>query len=240
MSHSPLSELTRERLMRASTASVTTELMALGFRNCHLHGLTALNPGAGRLVGEAFTMRSIPAREDIDVLDIFKDPAHPQRRAIEVAPAGSVLVVDSREQTRAASLGHILATRARVRGLAGIVTDGSVRDAIGFEQLDLPTFSAGASPTTNLAIHHVVDMDLPIACAGVPIFPGDIMMGDRDGVICIPRSVADEVAEKAADREDFEDFILEKIEAGAPLPGTYPPSDEVLDEYRRRTGEAPQ
>lgn len=226
-----LSEGAFQALMHVSTATITTQLMAHGLRNTHLHGLTPLNPNRERMVGPAFTLRSIPAREDIDVLTIFADYDHPQRKAVESVPPGAVMVIDSRGQTRAASLGHILATRLKMRGIGGIVTDGSVRDAVGFNSLDLPSFSAGASPTTNLAMHHVVDMELPIACAEVAIYPGDIMVGDRDGVVCIPRHLAEEVAAAAAEQERLEEFILKKIEDGHGLRGVYPPGPEILTEY---------
>jgi len=176
-------------------------------------------------------MRCIPSREDIDVPSVFQDYDHPQRKAVESVGPGQVLVVDARGKKRAASLGHILATRLRARGAAGIVTDGSVRDMAGFEKLDLPTFSAGASPTTNLAQHHVVDFQLPIACAEVAVYPGDIMVGDRDGVICIPRYLVDEVARDALEQEKLEEFILARVEAGRPLRGTYPPDAQTMQAY---------
>jgi regulator of RNase E activity RraA len=162
---------------------------------------------------------------------VFRDYDHPHRKAIESLQPGQVLVVDARRLTRAASLGHILATRARARGAAGIVTDGSVRDMTGFEALDMPTFSAGASPTTNLALHHVVDMQVPIGCAEVPVYPGDVMVGDRDGVICIPRHLAEEVAAAAAEQEHLEDFILELVQSGRPLRGVYPPDEQTMNAY---------
>jgi regulator of RNase E activity RraA len=149
-------------------------------------------------------------------------------------PPGAVLVVDARRQTRAASLGHILATRLLRRGVAGFVTDGSVRDSEGFAELELPTFAAGAAATTNLAQHHAVDLNVPIGCAEVPVYPGDIMVGDRDGVVCIPRHLAAEVATAAVEQEKLEEFVLRKIESGAPLRGTYPPDETTLAEYRSR------
>ncbi|QUL77868.1 ribonuclease activity regulator RraA [Brevibacterium sp. SMBL_HHYL_HB1] len=228
----PLSESAREAFKHVSTATLTTQLFGRGLRNSHLEGLRALNPANQRMVGEAFTLRSIPAREDIDVLEIFQDYDHPQRKAVESVPAGSVLVVDSRGKTRAASLGHILATRLKTRGAAGIVTDGTVRDAEGFENLDLPTLAKGAAASTNLAIHHVVDMQVPIGCAEVAVYPGDIIVGDRDGVVCVPRHLAEEVAAEALEQEKLEAFILEKIEAGNPLRGTYPPDQNTMQEYR--------
>lgn len=226
-----LSPAAREALNYVSTATISTQLMHHGLRNVALEGLSFSNPARQRLVGEAFTMRCIPAREDIDVLSVFKDYDHPQRKAIETVGPGSVLVIDARRQTRAASIGHILTTRLRERGAAGLVTDGTVRDMAGFEALDLPTFTAGASPTTHLAQHHVVDMQLPIGCANVPVYPGDIMVGDRDGVVCIPRHLAEEVALAAMEQERLEEFILLRMENGYSLRGTYPPNEETLKAY---------
>lgn len=236
-SEPPLEAATLEALASVSTATVTTQLMARGLRNTFLQGLTALNPARRRMVGEAFTLRCIPAREDLDVLSVYQDYDHPQRRAVESVPPGGVLVIDCRGQTRAASLGNILATRLLRRGAAGIVTDGAVRDSEGFASLDLPTFAAGAAATTNLAQHHVVDMQLPIGCAEVPVYPGDIMLGDADGVVCIPRHLVAEVAAAAVEQERVEEFVQARIEAGAPLRGTYPPDERMLEEYRRSTGD---
>lgn len=228
---SVLSEEALRALHHVSTATLTTQLFARGLRNTFLEGLSALNRSEQRLVGPAYTMRCIPSREDLDPLNVFDDYDHPQRKGVESVPTGAVLVIDARRRTRAASLGHILATRLKVRGAAGIVTDGTVRDAIGFESLALPVFSAGASPTTNLAVHHVVDLDVPIGCAEVPVYPGDIMVGDRDGVICIPAELAEEVALAAMKQEGLEKFILRLIEEGKPLRGTYPADEKTLAEY---------
>ncbi|BCW42815.1 ribonuclease activity regulator RraA (plasmid) [Arthrobacter sp. StoSoilB3] len=226
-----LSQEAREALLQVSTATITTQLMSRGLQNAYLEGLQASNPKHNRMVGEAFTLRYIPAREDLDGLEVFQDYDHPQRKAVESVPPGAVLVIDSRGQKRAASLGHILATRLKVRGAAGIVTDGTVRDMQGFEELELPAFSAGPAPTTNLAVHHAVDMQLPIGCAEVAVYPGDIIVGDRDGVVCIPRHLAEEVAAAALEQERLEEFILEQIENGQPLRGTYPPNAATLAAY---------
>lgn len=224
---------TRTRLEAVSTATITTQLMDRGLRSAHLSGPRPLNPAQPRMVGTAFTLRYIPAREDLDVLGVFADYDHPQRRAIETAPPGSVLVIDSRGQTRAASLGHILATRFDRRGGAGIVTDGAVRDLAGFRGLAMPTFATGASPTTNLAQHHAVDLDVPIGCGEVAVYPGDVLVGDDDGVVCIPTHLADEVARDAVEQERLEDFILARIESGSPLRGTYPPDAATRGEFER-------
>jgi regulator of RNase E activity RraA len=221
---------TRELLSQASTATITTQLLARGLRNTFLHGIKPLNNR--RLIGPAFTLRYIPAREDIDVLEVFKDYEHPQRKAIESVPDGHVLVMDCRGQTRAASAGNILATRLQVRGAAGLVTDGTLRDTPEIAQLALPVFSQGASPLTNLAQHHAVDMQIPIGCAEVAVYPGDIMVGDEEGVVCIPAHLADEIAEPAAAQEALERKILQDIQDGRPLKGTYPPDEETLARYR--------
>lgn len=222
---------TRELLSQASTATISTQLLARGLRNTFLHGVKPLRPGT-RLIGPAFTLRYIPAREDIDVLEVYKDYDHPQRKAIETVPPGHVLVMDCRGQTRAASAGNILATRLQVRGAAGLITDGTLRDTPEIAQLTLPVYAAGASPLTNLAQHHAVDMQLPIGCAEVPVYPGDIMVGDEEGVVCIPALLADEIAQPAAAQEDLERFVLQQIQEGRPLRGTYPPDEETLKRYR--------
>jgi regulator of RNase E activity RraA len=189
------------------------------------------------MVGEAFTLRYIPGREDLDVLSAFDDYDHPQRLAVESAPAGSVLVMDCRGQTRAASLGHILATRLQVRGVSGVVTDGAVRDSAGIRSMTMPVFAAAAAATTNLAQHHAVEMQVPIGCSEVSVYPGDIMVGDEDGVICVPRSIAAEVAQDALRQEHLEEFILSKVAAGSPLRGTYPPDSATRREYQSQAYE---
>jgi regulator of RNase E activity RraA len=229
----PISAATIEALRSVSTATLTTQLFARGLRNTLLHGLNLLHPARQRMVGEAFTLRYIPAREDLDLLSVFRDYDHPQRKAVESVTAGQVLVIDSRSRSRAASLGNILATRLAQRGCAGVVTDGSVRDADGFAKLDLPTFATGACATTNLALHHAVDMQVPIGCAEVAVYPGDIMVGDADGVVCIPRHLAAEVADAAVEQERMEQYILSLVEAGTPLRGTYPADESTVAGYRR-------
>jgi regulator of RNase E activity RraA len=229
----PLLPDTLDLLRQASTATVTTQLFQRGLRNMFLNGLEPLNPDHCRFVGEAVTLRNIPMREDLDTLDIFKNPETPQRKAVETVGPGQVLVQDCRGDTRAASGGNILMTRMRMRGAAGVVTDGAVRDSPDIARQPFPVFVKGRSATLNLAVHHAVDINVPIACAGVPVFPGDIIMGDEEGVVVIPRHLADEIARPAAEQEDLERFILEKVEGGAALPGTYPPNEATRAEYER-------
>lgn len=220
---------TLELLKSVSTATITTQLLSRGLRNVFLHGVKPLNDLP--MAGPAFTLRYIPAREDIDTLDVFKDYDHPQRKAVEDVPPGYVLVMDCRGQTRAASAGGILATRLNARRAAGLVTDGSLRDTPEFAKLGLPTFSAGASPVTNLVQHHATDINVPIGCAEVAIYPGDIMVGDAEGVVCIPQHLAAEVAEASREQEKLERFIQYEISNGAPLRGTYPPDEDTLRRY---------
>ncbi len=220
-------------LHRTSAATLTTKLFARGLRNTFLHGLAPLRPLERSLVGEAFTLRYIPAREDLDILSAFEDYDHPQRAAIEQTPPGAILVMDCRGDDRAASAGHILMTRLHRRGAAGMITDGSVRDSGSIAAMDdFPVFVKSRSAMTNLALHHAVDLNVPIACAGVPVYPGDVLVGDDDGVVCVPRHLAAEIAHEAASEEDIERLILRRVESGLPLRGTYPPDAETLRQLR--------
>jgi regulator of RNase E activity RraA len=229
-----VSDAALEQLRHVSTATLTTQLFKRGLRNVFLQGVAPLvKPAAGtpNLVGPAFTLRNIPAREDLDHLGVFQNPDHPQRKAVETAPAGSVLVQDCRGERSVASVGSILAARLKQRGVAGMVSDGPVRDSSTIAELGLPIFCAGASAPLNLAKHHAVDMNVPIACGGVAVYPGDIVVGDGDGVVIVPRHLAEEVARDATEQERLEAFIAERIEAGAPLRGTYPPDEATLAAY---------
>jgi regulator of RNase E activity RraA len=220
-------------LAQASTATLTTQLFKRGLRRMHMVGVRPVSR-ARRLAGEAFTLRYIPAREDLDVVEVFQNPEHPQRRAIELTTPGQVLVIDARGETRAAAAGHILVTRLLKRGAAGLVTDGALRDSPAIAESALPVYAAGGCPAMNLTVHHAVDMNVPIGCGGVPVFPGDVVVGDEEAVVVLPRHLAAEVARDAAEQDQLESFVLDRIEQGAPLPGTYPPSAQTLEEYRAR------
>jgi regulator of RNase E activity RraA len=227
-----LDPTTHGRLKRVSTATLCTQLFKRGFRNVFVQGITRLtDPSGGNLVGPAFTMRNIPSREDLDQLSAFDDPAHPQRRGVESVPPGHVLVIDCRGETRVASGGQILTTRLKVRGVAGLVSDGPVRDSGPISEMDFPVFCAGGSAPLNLIQHHAIDLNVPIGCGGVPVYPGDIVVGDDEGVVVIPAHLADEVARDAAEQEVMERFILERIEGGAALPGTYPPNAATREAF---------
>lgn len=233
MSDDAATRRVHELLARASTATITTQLFKRGLRNTFLYGVRPLNPACARFVGEAVTLRYIPAREDLDVVEAFDDYDHPQRRAIESTGVGQILVMDCGGRGRAASAGEILITRLLRRGAAGVVTDGSFRDSPALQRMGFPVFAAGVSAMTNLAQHHAVDLQVPIGCAGVPVFPGDVLVADEEGVVCVPRHLAAEIAEPASEQEQQEQFILEKVDGGAPLRGTYPPDATTRAEYEQ-------
>lgn len=235
-----LAPATRERLRHVSTATLCTQLFKRGFRNVFIQGIAQLtSPSGGNLVGPAFTMRNIPSREDLDQISAFDNPNHPQRKAIESVPPGHVLVLDCRGETRVASGGQILTTRLMVRGAAGLVSDGPVRDSGAIAEMDFPVYCAGGSAPLNLLHHHAIDQNVPIGCGGVPVYPGDIIVGDDEGVVVIPQHVVDEVAEHAVEQEKMEMFILERVQAGAVLAGTYPPNAETraaFEVWRKERG----
>lgn len=216
---------TREKLKTVSTATICTALFKRGFRNQMIQDVLPLDPGKPTMVGEAFTLRYIPAREDLNQLSVFQDREHPQRKAIELCPAGAVFVIDSRRDPRAASAGSILATRLMKRGVAGLVTDGGFRDAAEIAQLDMPSFHVRPSAPTNLTRHQAVDINVPIACGDAPVWPGDVIVGDADGVVVIPAHLADEIADEGFEMTAFEDFVTEKVHEGRSILGLYPPTD---------------
>lgn len=174
------------------------------------------------MVGEAFTLRYIPAREDLNPITIFRDPKHPQRVAVEQCPEGSVMVIDSRKDARAASAGSILVTRLMVRGAAGIVTDGGFRDSAEIAALNFSSYHQTPSAPTNLTLHQALDINVPIGCGDVAVFPGDVILGDDDGVMVIPAHLADEVADECTNMTLYEEFVIEKVSLGASIIGLYP------------------
>ncbi|MEA3195521.1 MAG: hypothetical protein QOD26_3854 [Betaproteobacteria bacterium] len=220
-----------EQLKSISTATLTTVLFKRGFRNVFLQGVFLLNKEAPRMVGAAYTLRYIPAREDIDQLGAFEGRGHPQREAIEACPPGQVLVMDARRDASAATGGDILMTRLMVRGAAGIVTDGGLRDTPTIEKLPWPAYCAARSAPLNLVRHHAVDMQVPIGCGGVAVYPGDIVVGDAEGVVVIPAKIAGEVAEEAAAQTIFEDWVEARVKEGRAIFGLYPPSPETKAEF---------
>lgn len=232
MSDYTLSEETRARLKNVSTASVATALYKRGLRNQFIQGVQPVAFKGEVMVGQAFTLRYIPAREDRNGIEVFRRPDHPQRVAMETCPPGHVLVMDARGDARAATAGSILITRLALRGAAGVVSDGGFRDFAGIGALDMPAYCAGPSAPTNLTHHEALDLNVPVACGGVAVFPGDVLLGDGDGVMVIPVHLADELAEECTGMESFEDFVLEQVQAGAGIIGLYPATkDENVQKY---------
>ena len=225
-----LSPLVRAILTEVSTATISTALFKRGLRNQVLQGCLPLTNRATNMVGPAFTLRYIPAREDLNPLSVFENPNHPQRAAVEACPKDSVMVIDSRQDPRAASAGSILATRLMIRGCAGIVTDGGFRDSPEIAQLDFAAYHQRPSAPTNLTLHEAIEFDVPIGCGGAPVWPGDIMVGDNEAVVAIPSKLVEEIATEASEMTAFEDFVTEAVQAGRSIIGLYPATDPQVQE----------
>ncbi|PLQ00735.1 ribonuclease activity regulator RraA [Cupriavidus pauculus] len=222
----PLSSSLRDALKTVSTATLCTALFKRGLRNQFIQDVRPLNPDGGAMVGEAFTLRYIPAREDLNPITVFQDPNHPQRQAIEKCPPGAVLVIDSRKDARAASAGSILVTRLMQRGGAGIVTDGGFRDSPEIAQMAMPAYHHRPSAPTNLTLHQALEFNVPIGCGDVAVFPGDVIVGDAEGVVVIPWHIAEEITAEAVEMTAFEDFVTEEVRNGRSIIGLYPPTTE--------------
>jgi regulator of RNase E activity RraA len=226
-----LSEQARHKFANVSTATLTSVLLKRGFRNTFI-ALRLINPDAPRMVGPAYTLRYIPSREDIDVPNAYEGRKHPQRIAIENCPEGHVMVFDSRKDASAASAGGILVSRTYKLGAAGVVSDGGFRDTPDIEKLPFPVYHDRPSAPTNTIRHHALDINQPIGCGDVAVYPGDIMVGDSEGIVVVPQHLADEVADEAFEQTAFEDFVQEKVLAGASTFGLYPPEDEAKAEFK--------
>ena len=226
-----LSPATMESLRSTSTATLTTQLFRRGFRNAFMQEVRPLASCGANMIGPAFTLRYIPAREDVDSYGVKPDPNLLQREAIDSVPAGHVIVMDCRRDARAASAGDVYVTRLKVRGVAGMVSDGGLRDSAAIARMDLPVFCAGPSAPSNRILHHAVDYNLPIGCGGVAVYPGDIIVGDADGVAVIPRNVVDEVAADSAEQERLEAYIQQRVARGEALQGLYPVNERTRAEY---------
>lgn len=223
-----------EKLKGISTATISTCLYKRGLRNQYVQDVQSVGaPKSVSMAGPAFTLRYIPAREDLNGLEVFRDPEHPQRKAVETCPPGAVMVMDSRKNPRAASAGSILIGRLQARGVAGVVTDGGFRDAGDIARLDIPAFHQRPSAPTNLTLHEAIDINVPIACGDAPVFPGDIMVGDCDGVVVVPAHLAAEIADEAAEMTVFEDFVADEVSRGRSIRGLYPATDpKTLDDFQ--------
>lgn len=229
----PLAGDAVDLLRRVSTATVTSQLAKRGLRRPFMTDVQPLRP-QDRLVGVAFTLRYVPSREDLDSVVAFDNETNVQRLAIERVGPGEVLVIDARGDVSAATLGNILAARLRVRGAAGIVTDGAVRDAARIAEEPFPTYCRAAHAQLGSVAHHAADLQVPIGCGGVLVLPGDVLVGDEDGVVVIPRHLATDVARDAAEQEELEAFLLTRVHAGASIRGVYPPDEATRTAYERQ------
>ncbi len=223
-----------------SVATLATALYKRGLRNQVIQDVRPVKPKGRNMVGPAFTLRYMPAREDRNQLVEFRNPKHPQRHAVETCPPGYVMVMDSRKSAYAASAGDILINRLMVRGVAGVVTDGGFRDAMNIGELEIPAYHNRPSSPTNLTVNEAIEIDCPIGCGDAPVFPGDIIVGDDDSVIVIPLHLVDEVANEAAEMTAYEEFVMTKVKSGASIIGLYPATDEAnLQEFEKwRSGKA--
>lgn len=239
MSTTP-SETSLEILKTVSVATLATALYKRGLRNQVIQDVRPVRsdhnlPAKDRklnMVGPAFTLRYMPAREDRNTLAEFQNPNHPQRQAIEQCPPGHILVMDSRKDPRAASAGDILIARLMMRGAAGVVTDGGFRDSDSIAELDIPAYHHRPSSPTNLTLHEAIDINVPIGCGDAAVFPGDYLVGDNDSVIVIPAHLVDELAAEAHEMTAYEDFVAEQVRAGVSIIGLYPcTKDEHRDAF---------
>lgn len=228
------------RFRRCSTATLATILTRRGFDHVFLYGVAPLPNSRPRLAGRAFTLRSVAVREDKLAEDKARDPRQNlQRRATEECPPGQVLVIDCRGDATGASGGMMLFERMRLRGCAGVVTDGGVRDAADIVETGFPVYAKAVCPPNSMLAHRFLELGVPITCGRVAVYPGDFIVGDPDGVILVPAAIADEVADEALAYEDKEAFILRRLRAGAPIYGTYPLEGEGLAEYEAEKAARP-
>ncbi|NDV00554.1 ribonuclease activity regulator RraA [Pseudoroseicyclus tamaricis] len=225
-------EALRATLMTSSVPTVASLLWKRGFRNTFLKGPAPLNPACTKFVGPARTVHTLPVREDLLEAQNKGERPNLQGRSVEIVRKGDVLAVAMGGECDTAFMGDIMTTYLAAKGTAAAVLDGGVSDAAAIAGIDMPVFAAANIPRPLTSHRMVMDLDVPIELAGVTVFPGDVMMGDANGIVVIPAAVAPQIAEEAAEREALEAFVTEKVRAGAPLAGTYPPSDAVLEEFR--------
>lgn len=225
--------MTDERLSilaHVTTATITTVLLKKGLRNVWMRGTRPLRPNQARLVGRAFTLRFVPAREDLATPESWASPRS-TRGAIEAMPEGCIAVADAMGVTDAGIFGDILCARMHKRGIAGLVTDGVMRDVAGVLSTGLPVWCQGAAAPPSVAGLTFVGWQEPIGCGGVAVFPDDVIVVDADGAVVIPAAMLDHVLETAPEQEQLEAWIMREVDNGTPLPGLYPPSAETRARY---------
>lgn len=220
-----------EGLAAVSTATLSMQLLKRGLRNAAMIGPRPLDLKGPRVAGPAYTLRFLPGREDLATLDSYA-ASGAIREAIEAVPAGAFVVIDARGERGAATLGDILVARLQVLGAVAAVSDGPMRDVAEIRPLGFPIFSTGAVAPPSIARLTFADWQVPVACGGVAVIPGDILVGDEDGVVVVPRDLAEEVAGDAVEQERFERFVQMRVKKGASVHGLYPPSEQTLAAYQ--------
>jgi regulator of RNase E activity RraA len=228
---SPLTPEVRRQLERAAVPTVVSTLYRLGLRGMMMQAPKALNPAAPRLLGIAFTVRTIPVREDLVEATARGERPNLQGEAVARIGAGEVLVVAMDGESRTAFMGDIMTTHLLAKGAAGVVLDGAVSDAAAISTIPLPLYCCGTAGTPVTSHRMVAELQTPIGCAGVPVFPGDVILGDANGIVCIPAHLVAQVAATAEEREDFEEWVIAEARTGRPLTGLYPPNAATKAEY---------
>jgi len=221
-----------ETLSGVSTATITTILLKKGLRNVWIRGTRPLRADQSRVVGPAFTLRFVPAREDLATTESWASPRS-TRGAVEAMPPGCIAVVDAMGVTHAGIFGDLLCARIRKRAVAALVTDGVVRDVAGVLATGLHVWCQGAAAPPSVAGLTFVNWQEPIGCGGVAVFPDDVIVADGDGAVVIPQAFVDEVVEAGPEQENLETWILGELEKGVPLPGLYPPNAETKARYEK-------
>ncbi len=232
MTNAEITDQARELYARASTASLTAQLIKRGLRTRGISNIAPVNPATPRLFGPAYTLRYIPMREDLATGEAMADPENPQRKSIELVPPGHVLIVDTQGMDVSGTFGDILIARLQMRGVAGVVSDGPMRDIAELKKMDFPVFARGNAAPPSYASMIAADAQIPIGCGGVAVFPGDIVIGDADGVVILPAAIAQEVARNAVEQDQLEAYVRMRVEGGDSIVGVYPPNEETKAAYR--------
>lgn len=220
-----------QALQGIGTPTITTILLKKGLRNVWIRGARALHPGRPRRVGRAFNLRFLPAREDLATPAAWASPRS-TRAAIEAMPEGCIAVVDAGGRTDAGIFGDILCQRMALRGVAGLVTDGVVRDIQGVAATGLPVWCQGTAAPPSASGLVFVNWQEPVGCGGVAVYPGELIVADDDGAVVIPEAFLADVLAAGPEQERLESWIMDQVRAGASLPGLYPPDADALARYR--------
>ncbi|UCH49486.1 MAG: ribonuclease activity regulator RraA [Betaproteobacteria bacterium] len=231
MTNATMTDEARELYSQATTASLTAQLVKRGLRTRAISNIAPINPDTPRVFGPAYTLRYIPMREDLATGEAMANPENPQRKAIEVVPAGHVLIADTNGMDVSGTFGDILVARLKVRGVAGVVSDGPMRDIAELENIDFPVFARGNAAPPSYASMLAADAQVPIGCGGVAVFPGDIVIGDPDGIVILPAAIAEEVARAAVEQDQLEAYVRQRVESGDSIVGVYPPNEKTKADY---------